>query len=95
MKKTLISILVLTFGCNSDNRHQRNLSKFQNKLEPCAPEWNATGKELKQVDINDTMEQIFLNDTLGVEVIGESLVSGDSDGTGCVLLSLVNINTAL
>lgn len=72
MKTIFISILVLTLGCNSDNRQQGHLSNDQNKLEPCPPEWNATGKELKQVDINDTTEQMFLNDTLWFEVIGPS-----------------------
>lgn len=64
--------MLLTLGCNLENRQQEHLLNDQNKLEPCPPEWIATGKELKQVDINDTTEQMFLNDTLWFEVIGPS-----------------------
>jgi hypothetical protein len=72
MKIIVISILLLSLGCNSDNRQRGNIANDQNKIEPCPPEWNTTGKELKQVDINDTTEQVFLNDTLWFEVIGPS-----------------------
>jgi hypothetical protein len=72
MKRIFISILLLTLGCNSDNRQLGQVSNDQNKIEQCPPEWIATGKELKQIDINDTTEQMFLNDTLWFEVIGPS-----------------------
>lgn len=72
MKRILTSILLLTLGCNSDSRQQGNLGDDQNKLDQCPPEWNTTGKQLKQVDINDTTELVFLNDTLWFEVIGPS-----------------------
>lgn len=67
--RIVISILLLTLGCNSNNLKQVHLGKDENKFEPCPQEWNATGKELKQVDINDTTEQMYLNDTLWFEVI--------------------------
>lgn len=67
MKGIYISILLLTLGCKSDNRQQGHLSS-----KPCPPEWNATGKKLEQIDVNDTTEQLFLNDTLWIEVIGHS-----------------------
>ena len=67
-----MSILLLALGCCSDNRQHGTLSNDKNKLQPCPPEWNATGKELKQIDINDTTEQMFLNDTLWFEVIRPS-----------------------
>lgn len=72
MKRIFISILLITLGCNSDSRQQGHLINDQSKLKLCPPEWNVTGKNLKQVEINDTTEQVFLNDTLWFEVIGPS-----------------------
>jgi hypothetical protein len=72
MKGIIISALLLIFGCNSDNRQQGHLNNDKNILEPCPPEWNTTGKELKQITINDSTERMFLNDTLWFEVIGPS-----------------------
>jgi hypothetical protein len=72
MKRILVSILVLTIGCNSDTRQNEQVSTDQNSVESCPPEWIVTGKKLKQVDVNDSTEQVFLNDTLWFELIGHS-----------------------
>ena len=59
-------ILFFAVGCNSNNQKQRQ----QSNIDPCPPEWIATGKQLRQIKINDTTEQAFLNDTLWFEVMG-------------------------
>jgi len=65
--KTLygITLAFLLSNCNSNNTNKTPSST------PCSPEWVATGKSLTQIYINDSTEQMRLNDTLWFEAINK------------------------
>lgn len=70
--------LLFLFACNNADKSNDYSDNIQNEIstskqeinDPCPPDWIATGKALKQTQINDTTEQILLNDSLWFEVVG-------------------------
>lgn len=71
MRGILALVVLLAWGCNSRNQ-QGQTGVDQNKHDPCPPEWHAAGKEIKQVNVDNSTERVFLNDTLWFEIIGPS-----------------------
>lgn len=69
----ILSLFIIALGaCN-------NTSPKKISTPICPPDWYAADKELTQKQLNDSTEQLFLNDTLWFEVIGKTPYNAEQE----------------